>query len=47
MIAETLGGTITQLNIVVTVHCQDIIQCMIQYNIPKLCMDGICYMQLI
>ena len=44
---QAIGGTITQMNIEVTHICYNIFQCMIDYNIPELCMKGICYMQVI
>jgi len=47
MIIEALGGTITYLNINIVYVCHDILQCMIDYNIPKLCIDGFCYLRIV
>ena len=46
---ETLaaGGTITTINLVVQYTCSSLLQCMIDYNIPQLCIDGFCYVRVI
>jgi hypothetical protein len=41
----TSGGTITTMNIIIEYTCNNIIQCMIDYNILQLCIDGFCYVR--